>query len=57
MAEKYRVDRSVILGRIQIKAMYGDDDLPSEEAIFRAALLLDQIKTQGFAEPENPKPN
>jgi hypothetical protein len=57
MAEKYRVARSVILEGIQIKATYGGDELPSEEAILRAALLLDQIKRQGFAEPENPEPN
>lgn len=48
MAQKYGVHRSVLLERIQIEPMYGADDLPSLEAVLRAAALLDQIKRDGL---------
>ncbi len=48
IAEKYRVPRSVILERIHIEPEYGDDDLPSSEAVLQSAVMLDQIKREGL---------
>jgi hypothetical protein len=48
MAQKYGVPRSAILERIQIKPAYAPDELPSSEAVLRAAAMLDQIKGEGL---------
>ena len=48
MAQKYRVPRSVILERINIKPMYDTNELPSPEVVLQAAAVLDQIKREGL---------
>ena len=48
MGYKYGVPRSVVLERIEIKPEYADDELPSPDAVLRAADLLDRIKREGL---------
>jgi len=48
MAQKFHVHRSIILEKIQIACPYSDEDLPTIEAVLRAADLLDKMKHHGL---------